>query len=204
MRGTVDVVQKNFKVQDSSDVVVWLTPLHSEEPVEPGPKVRLLQKSKRFTPHLLVVKQGTQIDFPNEDPFFHNVFSIYRGRPFDLGLYESGTTKSVRFTQPGASYIFCNIHPEMSAVVLVLKTSHFAQSAKDGSFQIANIPPGRYKLEIWYERATEDELNSFTKEVEIKDGENKLNTITLHSTSEQKEHLNKYGEPYDKPTKTKY
>src|SRR5712691_7032145 len=118
------------------------------------------QKNKRFVPHVLAATLGTEIEFPNQDPFFHNVFSIYEGKPFDLGLYESGTARKVRFTQPGVSYIFCNIHPEMSATVLVLRTRYFAVSARDGSFQISHLPSGRYKLEVWYDLASKPELTS--------------------------------------------
>ena len=117
-----------------------------------------------------MVTVGTVIEFPNQDPFFHDVFSIYHGKPFDLGLYESGGVRKVRFTQMGVSYIFCNIHPEMSAEVVALATPHFTLSARDGSFQIANVPAGRYRLEIWHELATQAELNSLAREVEVTAG----------------------------------
>ena len=107
-------------------MVVWLTPLKPDgRPAatgHPGP-FRLVQKDKMFTPHLLVVPTGTSVEFPNEDPFFHNVFSLFNGQRFDLGLYESGTSRAVRFDREGVSYIFCNIHPEMGAVVLALEYS---------------------------------------------------------------------------------
>ena len=75
-----------------------------------------------FTPHILVVPVGSVVRFPNADPFFHNVFSLFDGKRFDLGLYEAGSTKEVTFSREGLSYIFCNIHPEMSAVVISLST----------------------------------------------------------------------------------
>ena len=80
----------------------------------------LRQKNKAFEPHLLVVTIGSNVEFPNDDPWFHNVFSLFNGKRFDLGLYEAGTTRTVHFEREGVSYIFCNIHPEMSAVVVVL------------------------------------------------------------------------------------
>ena len=106
--------------------VLWLSPVQPV-PMEPAteashPTYTLLQKNRMFTPHVLVVPLGASVSFPNADPFFHNVFSLYNGKRFDLGLYEKGTNRQVVFSREGVSYIFCNIHPEMSAVVLALKT----------------------------------------------------------------------------------
>ena len=199
--GHVNIVHRSKTEHSNADVVVSLTPVHSTEPVPAGPTLRLLQKNKRFTPHMLVVTPGTQIEFPNLDPYFHDVFSIYRGKPFDLGLYESGAVRKVRFTQPGVSFIFCNIHPEMSAAVVVLRTQHFAVTPRDGSFQINKVPPGRYKLEVWSELASEDELAALAKELEISADDNPPLSLTLHTSGVSKEHLNKYGEAYP-PTKT--
>ena len=85
---------------------------------------QLVQKDKSFQPSLLVVPAGGQVEFPNHDPFFHNVFSLFDGKRFDLGLYEGGSTQFVRFDKPGISFIFCNIHPQMSAVVIALNTPY--------------------------------------------------------------------------------
>ena len=107
--------------------VIWLTPLENKTPLpnKSGQYV-LTQKNKQFTPHLMVIPAGSVVGFPNQDPYFHNVFSLFNGRRFDLGLYEAGSTRSVRFTREGVSYVFCNIHPEMSAVILALSTPYFA------------------------------------------------------------------------------
>lgn len=199
--GRVTLIRRAKSQHASADVVVSLTSTQSDDPAPPGPTLRFVQKNKRFTPHLLAVTPGTQIEFPNQDPYFHDVFSIYRGKPFDLGLYESGAVRKVRFTQPGVSFIFCNIHPEMSAAVVVLRTPHFAISGRDGGFQITHVPPGRYKLEVWAESASEAELASQSREVEVVAGENPPLAITLHSSATSREHLNKYGEVYP-PTQT--
>lgn len=203
VRGTVRVLHHSRSEAGDADAVVWLTSMRTKETVSPGPTVRLLQKDKRFKPHMLVVMVGTAIEFPNQDPFFHDVFSIYHGKPFDLGLYESGAVRKVRFTQPGVSYIFCNIHPEMSAEVVAMSTPHFAITARDGSFQIPNVPPGLYRLEIWHELAAPRELKSLAREVEITADTNLLPTMTLHALDAQDNHVNKYGEAYplDKPSK---
>ncbi|MGA9040727.1 MAG: carboxypeptidase regulatory-like domain-containing protein [Terriglobales bacterium] len=204
VRGTVSLVHRARNESSSSDVIVWLTPAHSSETVPPGATVRLVQKNKRFIPHVQAVTLGTEIEFPNQDPFFHDVFSIYHGKPFDLGLYESGSIRKIKFTQPGVSYIFCNIHPEMSAAVLVLRTPYFAVTGDDGSFRINQLTPGQYKLEVWYEFSPESELAALSQTLQIAAGENILGVITLHSSDAPQEHLNKYGEPYSSSMPDKY
>ena len=99
-----------------------------------------MQRNKSFDPHVLVVPVGSVVAFPNHDPFFHNVFSLFEGKRFDLGLYEAGSTRDVHFDKPGISYIFCNIHPEMSAVVLALDTPYYGVSDPHGQVVIANVP----------------------------------------------------------------
>ncbi len=195
LHGKVEVVHRSRHKTGSGDVVVWLTPLRPVDYTVTVPTARLVQKDKRFTPHVVAVQVGSEIEFPNRDPFFHDVFSIYRGKPFDLGLYESGTSRKVRFSQPGVSYIFCNIHPEMSAAVVAVPTPFHAVTAEDGSFQISQLRPGRYKMETWYELAAESELASLTREFEV-GSETTPITITLHSSDVSVQHLNKYGQEY--------
>jgi plastocyanin len=196
VHGAVRVLHHSGSESDSADVVIWLTPLQSVAPAAPGPSARLAQKNKKFIPHVVAVTQGTEIEFPNQDLFFHNVFSIHQGKTFDLGLYESGAARKVKFSQPGVSYIFCNIHPQMSAVVVVLRTRHFAVTDAEGNFQINHVPPGRYKLAVWYELTPDPELTSQERELEVVPGNNDVGKITLHSSDAPQEHLNKGGEPY--------
>ena len=203
MRGKIKVVHEDKASGDGSGAVVWLTSTIGGAPVRPGPVVRLVQKNKKFTPHVLAITQGSTIEFPNQDPFFHDAFSIYHGKPFDLGLYESGAVRRVAFSRPGISYIFCNIHPEMSSVVVVLQTRLFAVSSPDGNFEIPHVPPGKYKLDLWYEFASDAELASVAREVEIFPDESSLGIITVHASNVLKQHLNKYGEPYT-PEKASY
>src|SRR5436190_23839653 len=128
--GRVELSNAGGRSPDFSNAVVWLTPTANSviRAVEPQQHNQLLQKSKSFLPHLLVVRVGSVVDFPNRDPFFHNVFSLFEGKRFDLGLYEAGSTRSVVFNRAGISYIFCNIHPEMSAIVVALKTPYYGIS----------------------------------------------------------------------------
>ena len=191
--------------QGRGDVVVWLTPLdqHSElhsVAQQQSPPPRLVQKDKRFTPHLLVIPAGTAVEFPNRDPFFHNVFSLFEGKRFDLGLYEAGTTRVVHFDRTGVSYIFCNIHPEMSAVVVALKTPYYAVSDASGKISIPNVPAGRYTLQVWSERASLDSLKALSREVAISEGDHSLGTIHVaEDVLPATPHKNKYGRDYDAP-----
>jgi plastocyanin len=204
VRGSVNIAQSAKDKVSNFDVVVWLTDLHKRQPAPPGPMVRLVQKDKKFTPHVLAITVGTEIEFPNQDPYFHDVFSIYHGKPFDLGLYESGTTKKLRFSEPGVSYIFCNIHPNMSAAVVALSTPYFAIASADGSFRLQRVPPGRYKFEVWFEHASQAELAAASREIEITAGDNSLPAITLHAVNTPTPHLNKYGESYSPEKSSKY
>jgi plastocyanin len=187
VHGSVRILHSSASESDSGDVVVWLTPMQGGGLAGRGPTARLLQKNKKFIPHVVAVTQGTQIEFPNQDVFFHSVFSIHQGKTLDLGLFESGATRKVRFSQPGVSYIFCKIHPEMSAVVVVLQTRFFAMTDAAGNFQIRHVPPGRYKLEVWHELAGKEELNAQARELDLVSGDNELSGIVLHSSDTREE-----------------
>ena len=163
--------------------------------------MQLLQKQKTFSPHVLVVPVGSSVDFPNRDPFFHNVFSLFEGKRFDLGLYEAGTTRSVLFNRAGISYIFCNIHPEMSAVVVVLGSPYFAVTDKKGGYSISGVPAGRYMLHVWNESAAPPSLQALTRQVEISDTARTVSTVRVPITqSASLAHKNKYGQEYEPPS----
>lgn len=189
---------------DPSEAVVWLTPLNnsSEMPSPPNQhRLQLVQKNKSFSPHVLVVPVGAPVEFPNRDPFFHNVFSLFEGKRFDLGLYEAGSTRTVVFDRPGISYIFCNIHAEMSAVVVALRTPYYGMSNRRGIISIPDVPPGRYELQVWNERALPEELHTLTRNLEISEASHSLGTIQLSEhRSVLQSHKNKYGQDYENPT----
>jgi len=191
----------------SSPAVLWLKPLAgtSTEPFLESGRYTLLQKNRMFIPHLLVVPVGSTVLFPNADPFFHNVFSLFNGRRFDLGLYEAGTTKEVTFSREGVSYIFCNIHPEMSAVVLALSTPFYATADHDGMFSIRGVSPGEYEMHVWVEGLTQPALDRLTRRVTISLGAGDLGVIDVTSSPlPPASHLNKFGQPYDQDTKPTY
>lgn len=183
--------------------VVWLTPLSSTAPAARPGKYTLLQKNKMFSPHLLIVPVGSAVNFPNADPFFHNVFSLFDGRRFDLGLYEAGSMRTVTFSREGVSYIFCNIHPDMSAVVLSLSTPYFTTADANGVFHMTDVPAGTYELHVWVEGRRDDALNHLTRQVSISsDGTTDLGRIEAGPQSQPETHLNKFGKPYDTDHKT--
>lgn len=188
--------------------VVWLTPiLKSEEDLgriqhpDEGTRFRLVQKNKQFHPHVLIVPVGSRVEFPNRDPFFHNVFSLFDGKRFDLGLYEAGTTRTVNFDRPGICYIFCNIHSEMSAVVIVLATRFYGISNGEGEISIPGVPPGRYQLHVWHERSSPGVLNNLVREITISGDPSSFGIIRVPESGEiVKPHKNKYGRDYDPAT----
>jgi plastocyanin len=182
--------------KDFSGVVISLQPL-SGPPAAPSPAhATMLQKSKMFTPHILPVMAGTIVDFPNFDPIFHNAFSSYSGQIFDVGLYPPGTSRSVRFTRTGVLRVFCNIHPSMSAIILVLNTPYFTRTAKDGSFEMS-VPPGEYQLGVFHERATEQEHASLARRVVVSEPAAHLAPITVSEAGYVVgPHKNKYGRDY--------
>jgi len=195
------------KREDESQVVVWLTPLDppAANDAAPSPATaakgpELVQRNKSFEPHAIVVQVGSLIQFPNKDPFFHNIFSMYDGKRFDLGLYEAGTTRSVRFDRPGVSFLFCNIHAEMSAVVIVVDTPYFAMSDRTGHLTIPNVPDGRYQLHVWYERSLPENLKGLSRVVTISQNTRALAPIhVVDNPNFTFAHKNKYGEDYVPP-----
>ncbi len=192
----------------SGDVVVWLTPnREGESPSAPrAPQnYTLAQKDKQFIPHILVVPTGSSVDFPNLDPFYHNVFSLFNGKRFDLGLYEAHTHRAVRFDRDGVSYIFCNIHPEMGAVVIALSTPYFGVSTPDGNVTIHGVPAGTYRLSLWAENVAVDRLNALSRVVEISPSNTELGAFELQASGDiMTHHQNKFGESYRPDPKDKY
>ncbi len=135
--------------------VVFLKRLDGPTPRPKEAKVRAVaQKDKRFIPRVLVITQGSSVDFKNEDPLFHNVFSLTKPNDFDLGLYKGGTTKLQAFNAPGAVQLLCNIHSSMIGWIYVVDTPWFGQADVTGHFTIKGIPPGEYLLSVWHEAAS--------------------------------------------------
>jgi len=187
---------------DASDVVVWLSPLeHAEEPpADRAPIPQMIQRDKTFEPHILVVQAGTIVQFPNKDPFFHNVFSLFNGKRFDLGLYEAGSGRTVRFDRAGVSFLFCNIHEEMSAVIVAVDTPYFGLSDRTGHLTIPRVPDGHYQMHVWYERSLAEDLKVLDRTVTVSSSARNLETIRVVNNPDfTLAHKNKYGEDYLPP-----
>src|SRR3984885_3926194 len=187
--------------------VLWLEPLAGAPalPFLPHGHYTLLQKNRTFIPHLQVIPVGTVVQFPNADPFFHNVFSLFDGKRFDLGLYEAGQSKSVAFSREGVSYIFCKIHPEMSAVVLALSTPLYAVADANDSFVIRNIPSGDYNMHLWVEGVPQSVLDGLNRLVHLPPRTVDLGTLRIPSMSTGTvPHTNKFGNAYDPHSKSPY
>jgi hypothetical protein len=183
----------------AAPAVIWLEPLPGTPalPFVPKPSYTLRQKNRAFIPHLLVIPVGSAVAFPNDDPFFHNVFSLFEGKRFDLGLYEAGSSKSVTFPRAGASYIFCDIHPEMSAVILTLSTPLYAVADPHEAFALPGIPPGDYRLHIWIEGVQQSFLSGMSQTLHFGSRVLDLGTLTAPiAHPESSAHTNKFGKPY--------
>ncbi len=181
---------------DESGVVVWLS--REGEPVEPAPiRSRMIQKNKTFSPHVLAIPVGSIVDLPNLDPIFHNAFSNFNGQVFDVGLYPPGKSRPVRFRQAGVVRVFCNIHPAMSAVIVVLDTPYFAVSNTSGRYRIENVPDGKYQVHLFHERATPDELAALGSTTIVSSQNSTIAPIRISEAGYiPAPHTNKFGRQY--------
>ncbi len=187
------------KTVSSAGVVVWLEPMQSGETFwHPTQRpYTLKQKNHTFDPHVLIIPVGSRVQFPNEDDVFHNAFSLFRGKRFDLGLYESGDSREVRFDKPGVSYIFCNIHSQMGAVVVALPAPYYGVSDRDGRIRIEHVPSGSYRLNLWAEGASDETLDDLARVITIADTTD-CGIIHIRVTPPvDLTHTNKFGHPYD-------
>jgi plastocyanin len=192
-----DSARKNEKPPPA---VIWLSALRAATWSPPvAGSFSLTQKNKMFTPHLLVVPVGSSVAFPNADPYFHNVFSLFDGKRFDLGLYEAGSTRSVLFSREGVSYIFCNIHSEMSAVVIALATPFYGFADSQGVFHVKDVPDGDYELHVWIEGQKQTSLDQLARRVHVSGEAADVGEIRP-GRPDQQPHFNKFGRPYEPDT----
>ncbi len=139
--------------RDNSNAVIYIDKIFGKTFAPPSAPVALDQVNLTFVPHILPVLAGTRVAFPNSDDIRHNVFSPTPTSRFNLGTYPKSTTKYYVFDKPGPVTLLCNVHAEMSAYVIVTETPYFAVSDKAGNFTLKDVPPGKYVLKVWHERA---------------------------------------------------
>ncbi len=195
--GRVELVDKSGKkATDLGDVVVYLDGVKGGKP-KPA-KTLLTMRGKAFVPHVAVVPVGGTIEFPNEDPILHNAFSVSGDNRFDLGLYKRPKTASWTFQAAGIARVYCNIHPQMSAIVVVRDNPYYAKAGDDGSFVIEGVPAGKYTLTAWHERA-----NEASTEVTVPAEGQVTAKVTLDASAFKRlQHKNKFGKDYS--TEEKY
>lgn len=144
-------------------VVIYLRDA-KPQPVMPM-HAEIRQRDENFIPRVIAVTVGSEVEFPNDDPIYHNVFSLSRARNFDLGRYPRGETRSVRFDKPGVVKVFCQIHSHMTATVMVFDHPWFAVPTEDGRFELPAMPAGDRLITAWHER-----LGDTTLRVRIEGG----------------------------------
>ena len=169
-------------LKDYSEIVAWLVPVRTFQTARLNtdrPHYRMIQRDKMYEPHLLVVPAGSIVEFQNRDPWFHNTFSISGNKRFDLGPNRAGGQKTVRFDRAGVAYVFCNIHPQMAAVVLTVESPYFGVSDKAGHISIGNVPPGAYVLHVWYENAASQTLKTLHRAIVLGDDRRCMSTVSL-------------------------
>ena len=173
----------------AADAIVYV--VGPVEPADPKDVPKIAQKDRRFVPDLVAVTAGGSVAFPNADSFLHNVFSQSPDRKFDLGSFKKGESKAKDFPTPGVIDVYCNIHPEMAATILVLPNRLHTHVASDGSFAIDHVPPGRWTVFAYTRRAA----RPVSAPVTVTAGQDASVSLALVRGAEL-EHLNKYGEKY--------
>jgi plastocyanin len=154
--GRIRVLDKPGSVAtDVGNTVIFLEPATTGKGTAAARDVQIAMQSKQFVPRVRVVTTGSRVGFPNQDPFRHNVFSNTPGGTFDLGLYPRGSSRATSFRRAGVYPIFCNIHSRMTGFIVAVSTPYHTQAQADGSWTIHDVPPGRYVLHAWHERAPE-------------------------------------------------
>jgi plastocyanin len=142
---------KDFVDTEMERVAVYL---ESEQPLPSAEVTAVLnQKDRRFVQETVVIPAGSSVSFPNLDPIFHNVFSLSRAKTFDLGNYPQNDTRVVQFPKPGIVRIYCHLHPNMSASIVVAPNRWCAKPDKEGRYKLTDIPEGEHAVVVWHKSA---------------------------------------------------
>jgi plastocyanin len=176
---------------DRSAVVVYLAQVPGKKYAALKKARELAQRDKSFVPGIVAITRGSTVNFPNDDKFFHNVFSLSAGNTFDLGLYSAGQSKSVTFDNAGVVDVYCNIHPSMWAQILVLDNPFFTATESDGRFELGKLPPGSYTVMA---RAVGG--SPATQQVKIEPGKRTEISLSVVGGAKSKQHYNKQNQPY--------
>lgn len=187
------------RTTDLSSAVVWLQASGNARPAPPS-TVQIVMESRQYVPRVRVVTTGSRVDFPNQDPFRHNVFSKSGPGEFDLGLFGRGESKGARFDRPGVHPVFCNIHARMLAFVVVVATPYVTQAGLDGRFSVNGVPDGEYTLHVWHDRGGEHQ-----RKINITASGTTDVNVQLDARSYRfVQHRNKFGQDYTAAGRDRY
>ncbi|HET6372547.1 MAG TPA: carboxypeptidase regulatory-like domain-containing protein [Candidatus Polarisedimenticolia bacterium] len=190
LRGTVKITERRGEPGDPSGAVVWLE--GAPGGAATAERATVDMSSKTFRPAVIAVPVGSTVTFPNADPILHNVFSVSADNQFDLGLYGRGPGRAATFSTPGIVRIYCNVHPQMEAFVVVTPGPWRATVAADGSYTISDAPAGRYQARVWHERG-----GSASQPVEVAADGTVTADFSLDAAGyRRRSHLDKDGKPY--------
>lgn len=193
IEGKVTLVEGGRARADASNVVVWIEATRVPDRA-PAP-AKMTSEHKRFTPRVVAVEEGHPVSFPNEDPIFHNVFSVSGENHFDLGLYRSGRSKEKTFAAPGLVRVYCNIHPQMVGYVRVVDSSFAAVTGPGGAFAFDGVPAGPRVVRAWCEQGGE-----VSQPVVVHPRQTAAASIAFDvSAFKPQPHKNKYGQDYPPP-----
>lgn len=199
--GRVSFVTKRGQRPNPAETLVSLEAIGAKSPKRPAAAFQMATRGKTLLPHIMVIPAGSTVTFPNQDPISHNLFSLSPASQFDLGLYRAGAGKTQKFQAPGVVNVYCNVHPNMSAVVHVMTTPYYTLADAKGGF-VLDVPPGRYKLTAWNEVG-----GSIESVIDLAaNGAVSGNTLlTIDSRNHRTDtHMNKEGKPYRAPVSKDY
>jgi plastocyanin len=195
VNGKVMFLTKRGQRPVPNETLVWLEPA-AKAPKRPASTFSMPTRSKTFVPHVLAIPAGSTVTFPNEDPISHNLFSLTPRHTFDLGLYRKGPGKSRQFDAPGVVNVYCNVHPNMSAVVHVMDTPWYGFADANGDYSL-DVPAGKYRVVAWNEQG-----GTASSDIEVR-SDGKVTGATLLTIDGRNlrtvAHTNKNGQAYKAP-----
>ncbi len=200
--GKVSFVSKRGQNPTVGETVVWLEPAGGKIIKKSPATFQMMTRGKMLVPHVMAIPAGSTVAFPNDDPISHNLFSLSTGNSFDLGLYRKGAGKSQKFETPGLVNVYCNVHPNMSAVVHVMSTPFYVLADAAGNYAVTDVPPGKYRLVAWNEQGGQSE-----SVVEVSNAGTVTGSLSLTIDSRNyraAQHTNKQGKPYKAPSLRDY
>lgn len=200
--GKVSFISKRGQNPTVGETVVSLEPVGGRVIRKSPATFQMMTRGKMLIPHVLAIPAGSTVAFPNDDPISHNLFSLSTGNSFDLGLYRKGAGKSQKFENPGLVNVYCNVHPNMSAVVQVMSTPFYVLADAAGNYAITDVPPGKYRLVAWNEQGGQTESQIEVSNAGAVSGNQALTIDSRNYRATQ--HTNKQGKPYTAPSLRDY